>query len=256
MLEFIERVALGAGDILLQHLNSKNVVKEKEGLGFVGEADLASERFIIEKIERNYPGSRIIAEESGESRREESENGLTWIIDPLDGTTNFIHNFPMFAVSIGLLKDGCLEAGVVYNPATKELFSSQRGKGAFLNGERIRVSKTYVFKNSLFITGFYYFQGEKLQRQIDIFARVQEITQAVRRLGAASLDICYVACGRADGFWEAGLNSWDVAAGTLILKESGGSFTDFAGKEGDIFSEEAVYTNGLVHDELIKQIQG
>lgn len=256
MLKFIEQVALGAGDILLSHLNSKNVIKEKEGLGFVGEADLASEKFIIEEIERHYPGSRIIAEESGESRSEEAQNGLTWIIDPLDGTTNFIHNFPMFAVSIGLLKNGRLEAGVVYNPATKELFSSERGKGAFLNGEKISVSKTSVFKKSLFITGFYYFQGEELKKQIDIFARVQEITQAVRRLGAASLDICYVACGRADGFWEAGLNSWDVAAGTLILEESGGSFTDFKGKSGDIFNEEAVFTNGLVHDELIKQIIG
>lgn len=256
MLEFIERVALGAGDILLEHLNSKNVIKEKEGLGFVGEADLASEKYIIEEINKHYPGSRIIAEESGESRSDESTNGLTWIIDPLDGTTNFIHNFPMFAVSIGLMKNGQLEAGVVYNPATKELFSSERGKGAFLNGEKITVSQTSTFKNSLLITGFYYFQGEKLKEQIDIFTRVQEITQAVRRLGAASLDICYVACGRADGFWEAGLNSWDVAAGALILEESGGTFTDFKGNKGDIFNEEAVFTNGLVQNELIKQIQG
>lgn len=255
MIDFMKNLAIGAGSILMEYHDRKNVVKEKNGLGFVGEADLASEKYIIKEIEKHYPGSKIIAEESGVSNSQPPKNGLTWIIDPLDGTTNFIHHFPMFAVSIGLLKDEQLFGGVVYNPATKELFSSELGKGAFLNEKKINVSKTDIFKNSLFITGFYYYKGEKLKQQIDKFTKVQEITQAVRRLGAASLDICYVACGRADGFWEAGLNSWDIAAGALILQESGGRFSDFNGNRGNLFGDEAAFTNGIVHDALINIIK-
>ena len=252
MLKFIEQTAREAGNILMKYYNGENKITRKKDLGYVGEADLASEKYILDAIEKSYPSSHIISEEEGELNKELSGNGMTWIIDPLDGTTNFVHRFPFFAVSIGVMINGELSAGAVYNPASDELFSAQQGKGAFLNGQKICVSKIREFNDSLCITGFYYFQGEKLYHQIERFKRVQEATLSVRRLGAAALDICYVACGRAEGFWEEGLNSWDVAAGTLILQESGGIFSDFSGKTGSIFGNEFIYSNNYIQEDLLK----
>jgi myo-inositol-1(or 4)-monophosphatase len=255
MIKFLEKLARGSGKILLEYLNKTNKISIKKGLGYVGDADLASENYIISQIEKHFPESKIIAEEKGILNSKMNLNNLTWIIDPLDGTTNYIHGFPFFCVSIGVLENNKLIAGVVYDPVKNELFSAELNKGAFLNKKKISVSKIKSFKDSLLITGFYYHQGDKLKKQIDQFRKVQEITQSVRRLGAAALDICYVACGRAEGFWENGIKPWDVAGGTLVLLESGGKFTDFNGKNGNIFGKEFVYTNSLIHKDLLKVIK-
>ena len=252
MIKFLEKLARGSGKILLEYLNKTNKVSIKKDLGYVGDADIASENYIIAKIEKHFPKSKIIAEEKGIINSVTNFNGLSWIIDPLDGTTNYIHGLPFFCVSIGVMENNKLIAGVVFDPVKNELYSAEMNKGAFLNNKIIKVSKNSSFKDSLLITGFYYHQGNKLKKQIKQFMKVQEITQSVRRLGAAALDICYVACGRADGFWEEGIKPWDVAGGTIILIESGGKFTDFKGKNNDIFGNEFVYTNGLIHKELLK----
>ncbi len=250
MIKFLEKLALGSGRILLEYLNKTNKVSIKKDRGYVGEADLASEDYIISNIEKHFPGSKIISEEKGTIDSKEN-NKLTWIIDPLDGTTNYIHGFPFFCVSIGVMENNKLIAGVVYNPVNNELYKAELNKGAYLDNKKINVSKVDSFKDSLLITGFYYHQGEKLKNQTEKFFQVQEITQSVRRLGSAALDICYVACGKADGFWEDGVNSWDTAGGTIILTESGGKFTDFKGNTGNIFGNEFVCTNGLIHKELL-----
>ena len=252
MINFLEKLVNGSGKILLEYLNKTNKISIKKNLGYVGEADIASENYIISKIQKHFPKSKIIAEEKGVINSDKNFNGLTWIIDPLDGTTNYIHGFPFFCVSIGVMENNKLIAGVVFDPVKNELYSAELNKGAFLNKNKINVSKIKNFKDSLLITGFYYHKGNKLKKQIKKFAFAQELTQSVRRLGAAALDLCYVACGRADGFWEEDIKPWDIAGGTIILIESGGKFTDFKGKNSSIFGNEFVYTNGLIHKELLK----
>ena len=254
MIKFLEKLAKGSGKILLEYLNKTNKISIKKDLGYVGDADIASENYIISKIEKHFPKSKIIAEEKGVLDPKKNPRGLTWIIDPLDGTTNYIHGFPFFCISIGVMENNKLIAGVIFDPIKKELYSAEINKGAFLNKNKINISKMKSFKDSLLITGFYYHQGNKLKKQIEQFMHVQDITKSVRRLGAAALDICYVACGRADGFWEEGVKSWDVAGGTIILLESGGKFTDFKGNPGNIFGNEFVYTNGFIHENLLKTL--
>ena len=254
MIDFLKRISEEAGAILLSYLNRGGRVAEKPGLGYVGEADLASEEYIIAQINSRFPGSRIIAEESGLNRPEDPAR-LTWIIDPLDGTTNFLHGFPYFSVSIAVMENDSLIAGVVNDPYRRELFSAEKGKGARLNDERIRVSGTASFKDSLLVTGFYYHQGEQLSRQVERFRRIQEITLSVRRLGSAALDLCCVASGRADGFWEDGLNSWDMAAGALLVMEAGGRFTDQSGNPGDIFGPTVVCSNAEIHADFLEALR-
>ncbi len=254
MIDFITQVSREAGKILLSFLNTRYRVSEKPGLGYVGEADLASEKYIIGQIISRFPGSRILAEESGLTGRED-QAPLTWIVDPLDGTTNFLHGFPFFSVSIAVMEGNTLTAGAVYDPFHDELYAAARGKGAMLNGEPIHVSETASFKDSLLITGFYYHQGEKLTQQVERFRRIQEKTLSVRRLGSAALDLCYVASGRADGFWEDGLSSWDMAAGVLLVQEAGGRFTDRFGGPGDIFGPTVACTNGRIHADLLAELR-
>ena len=254
MIDFITQVSREAGKILLSYLTTSYHVSEKPGQGYVGDADLASERYIIGQIDKSFPGSRIIAEESGLTRKEVPAP-LTWIIDPLDGTTNFLHRFPFFSVSIAVMEGNTLAAGAVYDPFHEELYSAVRGKGAWLNGKPIHVSDTTSFKDSLLITGFYYHQGEQLSRQVERFRRIQEITLSVRRLGSAALDLCYVASGRADGFWEDGLSSWDMAAGVLLIQEAGGRFTDRFGNPGDIFGPTVACSNGAIHMDLLEALK-
>ncbi len=255
MIKFLEKTAKGSGKILLEYLKKSNKITVKKNLGYVSDADHASEDFIIAKIIKHFPNSKIIAEEKGTINSKENFNGLTWIIDPLDGTTNYIHGFPFFCVSIGVMENNKLIAGVVFDPVRKELYSAELNKGAYLNKKRIKVSTIKNIKDSLLITGFYYHQGDKLKAQIKRFTQAQDLTQSVRRLGTAALNLCYVACGKADGFWEEGINSWDAAGGTIILTESGGKFTDFSGKTGNIFGKEFVYSNRIIHNELLKIIK-
>lgn len=221
-----------AGDTLIRNLNKldkiKTRVKIKGHNDFVSEADHTAERVIIETIHKHYPDHAIIAEESGE----QGESEYVWIIDPLDGTTNFLHGFPIFCVSIALMHRGQLEHGVVYDPMRQELFTASRGKGAHLDGRRIRVSGEKNLDRSLIGTGFPFRHSNKLIKPyINMLVKAIEETAGVRRPGAAALDLCYVACGRLDAFWETGLNKWDIAAGALIIREAGGLISGLDGSD-------------------------
>ena len=251
MVTFLKNLTKEAGMILLSYQNKINNVKIKKDKSFVSDADLASEEYIIKNIDKYFPGSKIISEETGSKPSTDKNNDLTWIIDPLDGTTNFLHNFPFYSVSVGVMEKNRLIAGAVYSPSLDELYYAEINKGAYLNNNRIKVSGVNDLNQSLLITGFYYHEGERLDIQIDRFKIAQSLTKSVRRLGAASLDICYVACGKADGYWEDGLSPWDVAGGTIILQESNGKFSDLDGKPGDVFGKTFLYSNKILHKDIL-----
>ena len=205
-------------------------VTKKRHNDFVTEVDKAAEKAVIETLLATYPDHGILAEESGVSGPQDAE--YVWIIDPLDGTTNFIHGFPQYAVSIGLRHKGIITQAVVYDPSRNELFTASRGRGAYLNDRRIRVSGRIGLADSLIGTGFPFRDGSHLEEYMRMFKAVTQETAGVRRPGAAALDLAYVACGRLDGFWEIGLAPWDMAAGSLLILESGGLIADLEG-EGD-----------------------
>lgn len=206
-------------------------VQTKSPNDFVTEVDRAAEEAIIEVLRDAYPGHGILAEESGEIGPEQ-DSEYQWIIDPLDGTTNFIHGFPQYAVSIALARNGVLEQAVVFDPTRNELFTASKGAGAFLNDRRIRVSKRTRLGESLIGTGFPFREFKHMDAYMAMFRDLTQKTAGIRRPGAAALDLAYVACGRLDGFWEIGLQPWDMAAGVLLIQEAGGLVSDLAG-EGD-----------------------
>jgi myo-inositol-1(or 4)-monophosphatase len=248
MLEFTIQVARDAGRILRDHQGRDfGVSRKSTSLDLVTEVDLLSEQFIKEKISTYYPKHEILAEESGHHR---SSSDYRWIIDPLDGTTNYAHGYPLFAVSIALEHKGALIIGVVYDPVHEELFVAEKDGGATLNGRRIRVSTTEKLGDGLLCTGFPY-DVRSDRRNVDYFSRFISAAQAVRRDGSAALDLCYLACGRFDGFWEMGLKSWDMAAGKLIVEEAGGRVTKFDGREASIYEPEVLATNGLIHSDMM-----
>jgi len=199
-------------------------ISQKRKNDFVTEIDRAAEQAIIDIVSRAYPDHAIVAEESGKSGTADAE--FEWIIDPLDGTMNFIHGFPQYAVSIGVRHRGVLQHGCIFDPTRNELFTASRGRGAFLNDRRIRVSKRTQLREALIGTGFPNRGGEELDHHMALFRKVTEHTAGVRRAGAAALDLAYVACGRLDGFWELSLSPWDVAAGALLVIEAGGLVSD------------------------------
>jgi myo-inositol-1(or 4)-monophosphatase len=203
-------------------------VSTKQQNDFVTEVDKAAEAVIIDTLRETYPKHAILAEETGHSGQLDSD--YQWIIDPLDGTTNFIHGFPQYAVSIALAHKGVLTHAVVYDPGRNELFTASKGAGAFLNDKRIRVSKRTKLDEALIGTGFPYRMFEHVDAYIDIFKEMTRRTAGLRRPGAASLDLAYVACGRLDGFWEFGLSPWDMAAGALLISEAGGLVGDLVGE--------------------------
>lgn len=250
---FLFELADGASRILLKYFLKVRHIERKAGAGIVTEADKHAESYLMRKIFRKFPKSSIITEETG---KHGEDQGLVWVIDPLDGTTNYAHGFPWFCISIGVYEDGQPRAGVIYQPLTKERFFAERGKGAFLNGKRLKVSKTPALQDALLGTGFYYSTGQQLSEEIEIFRRVQDKALGVRRPGSAALDLAYVACGRYDGFWERGLAAWDVAAGFLLVQEAGGKITNYQGKDVGIFDSEAVATNGVLHEPILKLLQG
>jgi len=221
---------------------------------FVTEVDRAAEAAIIETLSTAYPQHAFLAEESGASQGG-GEAEYTWIIDPLDGTTNFIHGFPQYAVSIGLRHRGQLTQAVVYDPTRNELFTASRGRGAFLNDRRIRVSRRSQLRESLIGTGFPFRQLEHLDEYVRMFKRITEETAGIRRPGAAALDLAYVAAGRLDGFWEFGLSPWDMAAGTLVIIEAGGLVSDFAGEDNYLFTGNVVCGTPKVHEQLLALVQ-
>ncbi len=249
MLNFAIQTARDAGAILADRLGRAQV-SNKGDIDLVTEADLAAEKLIIERIRSHYPRHAILAEESGASEElNEGKSEWKWIIDPLDGTTNYAHGYPCFCVSIGLERAGVVEVGVIYDPTRDELFAAERGQGATLNGRRIRVSDVADLNQAMLCTGFPYNVRERPNFARD-FANFTMEAQAVRRDGSAAIDLAYLACGRFDGFWEDGLNAWDVAAGLLLIEEAGGQITDFNGRPIDIYEAKVLASNGLIHDAM------
>ncbi|HYX30323.1 MAG TPA: inositol monophosphatase family protein, partial [Pyrinomonadaceae bacterium] len=216
------------------------------------ESDLASERLIIDRIQTYYPRHSILAEESGTSNphHQANQSEWLWIIDPLDGTTNYAHGYPCFCVSIALEHRGHLQIGVVYDPMRDEMFAAERGQGASLNGRRVSVSQTGDLGNALLCTGFPYDVRERNEFARH-FANFIMHARGVRRDGAAALDLAYVAAGRFDGFWEEGLKPWDVAAGVLLVEEAGGRVTDYRGEPFDIRTPPILTSNGLIHEQMM-----
>lgn len=249
MIQDIIDIAVEAGRFLKVSVGTVRSIERKLGqdTNLVTEVDKRSEAMISERIHRKYPGHAILGEESGGSI---TGAETVWIIDPLDGTTNFTHGLPIFCVSIGVQHKGELVAGVVYDPNLDEVFSAEKGKGAFLNGNRLRVSAVSELRESLLVTGFPYDIKDNPYHAVEHFQAFLKESQAVRRLGSAALDLCYVAAGRFDGFWEVALNSWDMAAGMLCVREAGGVVTDFRGTEMKVTGKDLLATNGKIHEAM------
>ena len=242
-----------AGKIILKNFNGVFKIDHKEGINnLVTEVDKLAETRIIEVIRKAFPAHSIISEEVGELIK---PSDYQWIIDPIDGTVNFAHGIPICCVSIGLMYNGQLLMGAVFNPMMDELFVAEKGQGATLNGQPIKVSVKSNFKTAFLVTGFPYNWPDGAEHPIKVFERLVLEGLPVRRLGSAAIDLCWVACGRFDGFWEYNLQPWDVAAGYLIVQEAGGRVTDFSGKEYDVFDKETLATNGLIHDDMLRVIK-
>ena len=251
MVNIAIRAARRAGEIMVRQLNRLDTLEvvEKGRNDFVTQVDRQAEEAIIEIIHDHYPEHAIIAEESGAS----GEHSVQWIIDPLDGTTNFMHGFPVFSVSIAVMEDGELQHGVVYDPLRQEIFSASRGQGAQLDGRKIRVSKQSSLRGALIATGFPYRMAEEhIDLYLGMLRKVMLETAGVRRPGSAALDLCYLAAGRVDGFWELGLSKWDIAAGALIIREAGGRISDFRGTDAFLESGNVVGGTPKVYAGLSK----
>jgi len=248
------QAARRAGDTTMRYVKRLDEldVRSKSRNDFVSQVDEIAEKVIIDSIHERYPGHAILGEETG--RRGESDH--LWIIDPLDGTTNFLHGFPMFAVSIGLQIKGRMQVGVVYDPNRQELFTAIQGVGAQLDGRRLRVSQKRELPGALIGTGFPYRENERwMEQYLNQFRAVMHVAGDVRRPGSAALDLCYLACGRMDGFWEFGLQPWDIAAGALILREAGGMISSMT-DDGDYMETGNVIAGApKVHAELEKLLR-
>lgn len=238
-----------AGAILRDCARDGFCVEYKDEVNLVTDADRRSEQAVIDVIRKSFPAHRILAEERGEQKGDDPD--YQWVIDPLDGTTNFAHGYPAFCVSIGVeYRGGCI-LGVVLDPTRDEVFLAEAGQGASLNGAPLRVSRTAKLDAALLVTGFAYDIRVSAQNNLDNFSRFALAAQGVRRTGTAALDLCYVAAGRFDGFWELKLYPWDTAAGLVILREAGGRVTDFKGRPYSIYEPSILATNGLIHDEML-----
>lgn len=242
------KAGLEAGKILLENQAKKKKIGYKGEINLVTEVDYLSERTILKVISKDFPEHSVLTEESKGKNR---NSAYLWIIDPLDGTTNYAHDFPVYCVSIALQKDEEIILGLVYNPILKELFLAEKEKGAFLNGKRIFVSKTRQLSKSLLATGFPYDIRTSKENNLDYFSKFALKAQAIRRAGSAALDLCYLAMGRFDGFWELKLSPWDTAAGISMVAEAGGKVTDFSNRKFNIFSKNLLATNGKIHKQML-----
>jgi myo-inositol-1(or 4)-monophosphatase len=248
--------ALKAGEIIIAHSGKVKKIGFKDEVNLVTDVDRISEEAIIKIIRNKFPRHGILTEESQEKK---SESAFKWVIDPLDGTTNYAHDLPVYCISIALEKKGEIILGVVYNPNLDELFVGEKGKGAYLykgrgsskSKQKISVSHTHPLGKSLLATGFPYDIRTSKNNNLNHFTNFYKRCQAVRRMGAAALDLCYLAMGRFDGFWELKLSPWDMAAGSLLVTEAGGKVTDFSGKPFNIYLKEILASNGKIHQPMI-----
>jgi myo-inositol-1(or 4)-monophosphatase len=248
-LDIATEAALAGGAVLQSYWGKLEEVAEKGRPGdLVTEADKASEEVILSVLRRHVPHHSILAEESGWSGSDTDE--YLWAIDPLDGTTNFAHQYPFYAVSVGLLVGGEPQVGVVFAPFFQELFRAAKNLGATYNRRPIEVSRTSTLNKSLLVTGFAYDRRETVDNNYSEFCHLTHLTQGVRRGGSASVDLAYVACGRLDGYWERGLSPWDLAAGVVLVQEAGGKVTAYDGSQFDLKSGRILATNGYIHSEL------
>ena len=247
--------ALCAGDMLRKGFGNDMHFENKEGRhNLVTEWDQKAERLIIESIKNHFPDHAFLAEESGASGN--NQEGILWIIDPIDGTVNFVHKIPMFAISIAASLKGKILSAVVYQPLLHELFIAEKGGGAYLNGERLRVTQTAILDSAIGATGFPYNVHENPLCAIDLFKNFTKMGMPIRRIGSAALDLAYLAAGRFDIFWEVSLNPWDYAGGKLLIEEAGGKVTDFQGQIDQTLQKGSILaSNGVLHSQAIKQIQ-
>jgi myo-inositol-1(or 4)-monophosphatase len=250
-LDFAIELARAAGDVLKHYMTREKQVALKSRANLVTVADKESEALVIRRIRERYPNHAILAEESGASGEGEGK----WIIDPLDGTTNFAHQYPFFCVSIAFEQRGEILCGAVYDPVRDEMFTGARGEGAFLNQQRIRVSDVEKLGSGLLLTGFPYGVREKIRLAMSQFQAFIIESQAVRRGGSAALDLCYLAMGRCDGFWELDLHAWDTAAGRVIVEEAGGIVTGFKGDPFSVYGKEILASNGKIHAEMMEVLR-
>lgn len=244
--------ALKAGAVLRDNIHGAREISYKGEINLVTEMDRRSERTVVAVLQAAFPDHGILAEEGTVI---ENSSGFRWIIDPLDGTTNYAHGYPNFAVSIGLERAGEVILGVVYDPMRDELFAAEKGRGASLNGRTIRVSKADALIRSLLATGFPYDRATSEKNNLNYFRALLMASQEVRRSGSAALDLCSVAAGRLDGYWELKLHPWDVAAGSLIVREAGGLVSDFSGTRFSIHDKEILASNGIIHEQMIEIIK-
>jgi myo-inositol-1(or 4)-monophosphatase len=241
-----------AGRIQMEHFGHSHSIEYKGDFNPVTKVDKLCDQTISRIILDAFPDHDLMTEESP---FKEKGSPWRWIVDPLDGTTNYMHGFPCFCISIGLEVEGEVRLGVVYNPVLDELFQAERGRGAFLNGNRISVSRIDHLKRSLLCTGFPYDVHEHADFYLRYFRQFITRSFAIRRPGSAAIDLCYLAAGRFDGFWELKLHAWDVAASSLMVTEAGGKVTDFQGQSFSIYSQEILASNGLIHEEMLQVIQ-
>jgi myo-inositol-1(or 4)-monophosphatase len=249
--EFAEvglNAAREAGKLLFDRYRTEFSVTHKGAVNLVTEVDLASEELIVSRILKAFPTHSILAEEN---HNNPADNKIKWIIDPLDGTTNYAHGYPAFCVSIGLEIDGTVEWGAVFDPVRNEMYTARRGMGASCNDVLLHVSRVPSLGTSLLATGFPYDIRTSSENNLDNFCAFAVRVHGIRRSGSAALDLCNVAAGRLDGFWELKLNPWDCAAGYLIVRESGGTVTNYSGERGSIYERAVVASNGLIHEEML-----
>lgn len=250
---FAKKIIEKASKLVLKNYKKVEKISFKRSFyDLVTNVDKEVENFILKEITKKFPTHTIITEETGLHKKSPDH---VWFIDPIDGTTNFAHGYPFFCISIAYAQDGIIEFGLVQSPITKETYSAKKNKGAKLNGKPIKVSKAKKLNASLLATGFPYDRQKSKINNLKNFCNLTLRTQGVRRDGAAALDLCYVASGKIDGFWELKLSPWDVAAGVLIINEAGGKVTDFKGNKFNILDKDIVASNGLIHKELLRHLK-
>ncbi len=247
-LDFAVALAKDCGKIMSKSFRKSHFVKYKGIVDIVTEVDIASQSYAVNAVKKAFPDHSILAEEDGLNIHKGSK--FKWIIDPLDGTTNYAHGIPIFCFSAALEVNSEIVLGCAYNPISKELFFATEGGGAYFNGKRVHVSKTTIFERSLLATGFPYDKKSNPDNNFNHFRDISINIRGIRRLGSAVLDLCYTASGFLDGYWELNLNPWDMASGSLMIKEAGGEVTDFCKMPLDIYNRRILASNGLIHDEL------